>query len=84
VTAKELTAEIKQLRCNDDHNLWECNLGNGTVVHVRCEPQRYLGVFYRVWTTRRTRIAAMLFAITPETAGRKARSLVTKYGGRAS
>lgn len=83
MTAKEMAAEVKRLRCKDDHDLWERRLGNGAVVHVRCEPQRYFGVFYRVWATKGTRIKAMLFAMTPETAGRKARSLVTRHGGGA-
>jgi hypothetical protein len=81
MTAKEMTAKIKRLRCMSDHAEWEHKLGSGAVLHVRCEPERYFGVFYRVWATTRNRILATLFAMTPETAGKKARSLVTKYGG---
>lgn len=83
VSVKEITAKIKRLSCKDGRKLWEYRLGSGAVVHVRCEPQRRCGVFYCVWITKRnrTRIYGMLIAMTPEMAGKRARSLITKYGG---
>jgi hypothetical protein len=79
MTAKQITAEIQRLSWPSKDS-WERSIGKQTVLHVRCEPQRYLGVFYRVWASRGTRILGTLFAMNPKTAGQKARSLVTQYG----
>src|SRR4029077_12235456 len=87
MTANEITAKIKQLRCKNGRDEWEQGLDGGAVLHVRREPEHYSGVFYRdysgvfyrIWATKRNQILEMQFAITSETAGKKARSLITKF-----
>lgn len=91
MTAREMTAKIRRLHCAQcsdyarlerGFDLWEHELDGGAVLRVRREPDLG-GVFYRVWTAKRNRILSMLFAMTPETAGKKARSLVTPFGEKA-
>jgi hypothetical protein len=91
MTAREMTAQIRQLKPYVDQDLWRHKLGNGVEVHVCCAPQRHFGVFYLVWVTTRGGksprkqkfTSAKLTAMTPTTAGKKARSLVTLYGDRS-
>lgn len=96
MTAKEMTAAIRLLRWqgeagneDDGRDLWKHAIGNGVELRVRCIARRHLGSEYLVWVTRRGWDSPLkrgwsskkLTAMTAETAGNKARSLATRYGG---
>jgi hypothetical protein len=77
-----MTAQIQRL--TNDQEPWTRRLGNGTTLHVRVMPRRHFGVWYLVWVSRRRPkhywCSRKIAAMTAQTAGKKARSLVTKYG----
>lgn len=83
MTAKQMAAEIQRL--TNDQEPWIQPIGNGIMLHVRLMPRRHFGVWYLVWVTRDRPghhwSSRKITAMTPMTAGQKARSLVTQYGG---
>lgn len=90
MTAEEMSAQIRTL--NNENQVWDHELPNGMRVRVRWMPARQLGHRYLVWATRRGWdnfhqrergrgfSSEPITAMTAKTAGRKARSLATRYG----
>jgi len=82
VTAREIELEVRGL--HDDQEPWKHALPNGAVLHVRWMPRRHFGSWYLVWVSKRslghTWSSRKLTAMTPTTASKKARGLISKYG----
>lgn len=82
VTAHEIELEVRRL--DNDQDPWTRRLSNGAQLFVRLMPRKHFGVWYLVWVEMRRPghvwCSRKLTAMTTQTASKKARSLVSKYG----